>query len=82
MKIIDKSEKLNAFIYEGSKSRLEKTKSLTAGNMQVQIGDIFSVSALDSGLLLIFYNSDDSEGSFSFEYWITASTQSDNNSAQ
>lgn len=56
--------------------RTEVGKSVTAGNLQAIKGDTFSVDP-KSGFLIVFYNSDATDGQFTFEYWVEATEKSE-----
>lgn len=65
-----KSAKMNAYIYE-TKSRTEMGAPGSAGNLQVNVGDTYTVDP-KKGFLVVFWNSDNTDGKFSFEYWVEA----------
>lgn len=70
VKITTKSPEIDAFIYQG-KSRKESTKSVVAGNVNIQAGQSFKLKP-DEGFLIVAYPRDDSEGDFGFEFWVDA----------
>ena len=69
-KVTTKSATMNAYIYE-AKERSVIGKPVTGGNKQVEAGDTFQTDP-KSGFLIIFYNSDATDGQFGFEYWVEA----------
>lgn len=71
IRITAKSEKMNAYIYEG-RTRESSKQSLKTDNTQLVPGDTFSVDVFESGFFLVFYHEDDTESEFGFEYWVEA----------